>query len=254
MKKKLLIIAGILVVVLVAVVVIVAMSIGSIIKKGVETVGPEVAKVKMTLDGANLSIVGGHGTMSGLFIGNPEGYKTESAMKVGKAHLAIAPASLMSDKIVIRSIQLEAPEITIEGGLKENNLTQIQKNIEAFIGVEKSKPAETQTPTEKEAMKKLQIDEFVLTGAKVNVALSMLGGKPLSITIPEIRLSNLGQGPEGITAADLADKLTGRLISEIAPLAQKAAEDLLKQGADALKKTATDAATKSLGDLFKKKP
>lgn len=254
MKKKLLIIAGILVLVLVAVVVIVAMSIGSIIKKGVEAVGPEVAKVKMTLDGANLSIVGGHGTMTGLFIGNPEGYKTESAMKVGKAHLAIAPASLMSDKIVIRSIQLEAPEITIEGGLNDNNLTQIQKNIEAFIGSPAAKAEPKSGEAGSGATKKLQVDEFVLTGAKVNVALNLLGGKPLSITIPEIRLSNLGQGPEGITAADLADKLTGKLIEAIAPVAQKAAEDLLKQGTEALKKSATDAATKKLGDLFNKKP
>ena len=253
MKKKLVIILVVLVALLVLALVVISFSLGSIIKKGVETIGPEVAKVKMTLDGASLSLVGGHGTLKGLFIGNPEGYKTESAVKVGTAHLAVAPGSLMSDKVVIRSIKVDGPELTLEGGLKENNLTQIQKNIEAFMG---TPAAKEEAAADKGAGKKLQVDEFVLSNVKVNVALSMLGGKPMTVTIPDIRMTNLGQGPEGITVADLADKMTTQVLAAVLPAVTKAVTDLGSIGADALNKGATEQinkATKGIGDLFKKK-
>lgn len=253
MKKKLLIILAVLVALLVLALVVISFSLGSIIKKSVETIGPEVAKVKMTLDGASLSLLGGHGTLKGLFIGNPEGYKTESAVKVGTAHLAVAPGSLMSDKIVIRSIKVDGPELTLEGGLKENNLTQIQKNIEAFMG---TPAAKAEAAADEGAGKKLQVDEFVLSNVKVNVALSMLGGKPLTVTIPDIRVTNLGQGPDGITVADLADKMTAQVLTAVIPAVTRAVTDLGNIGADALNKGATEQinkATKSIGDLFKKK-
>ncbi|MEO6435140.1 MAG: AsmA family protein, partial [Tepidisphaeraceae bacterium] len=115
--KKLGKILLILVALLVIALVIISFSLGSIIKKGIETAGPEVAKVKMTITGASLSLLGGSGTVKGLFIGNPEGYKTESAVKVGTTHLSVSPGSLMSDKVVIRSIQIDGPELTLEGDL-----------------------------------------------------------------------------------------------------------------------------------------
>lgn len=256
MKKKFVKILLVLVALLVVALIVISFSLGSIIKKAVEHVGPEVAKVKMTLDGASLSLVGGHGTLKGLFIGNPEGYKTESAVKVGTAHLAVAPSSLLSDKIVIRSIKVDAPELTLEGGLKDNNLTQIQKNIEAFLA---SPEAKEEAAADKGAGKKLQVDEFVLSNVKVNVALSMLGGKALTVTIPDIHLNDLGQGPEGITAADLADKALAKVLTAVIPAVTKAVTDVGNLGADALKdatKGGTGAlkdATKGIGDLFKKK-
>ena len=42
--------------------------------------------------------------------------------------------SVMSDKIIIESINVKAPEITVEGGLKDNNLTKIQNNVNALSG------------------------------------------------------------------------------------------------------------------------
>ena len=48
-----------------------------------------------------------------------------------------------------------------------------------------------------------QVDEFVISGAKLNVTASVLGGSSVTLPLPEIRLANLGQNPEGITAAEL---------------------------------------------------
>jgi hypothetical protein len=254
--KKLVKVLLALVALLVVALVVISLSLGSIIKKGVETAGPKVAKVKMTLDSASLSLLGGSGTLKGLFIGNPEGYKTESAVKVGTAHLAVAPRSVMSDKVVIHSIKVDAPEITIEGDLSKNNLTQIQKNIEAFLG---SPAAKEEAATDKGAGKKLQVDEFVLSNVKVNVAFAALGGKPLTVTIPDIRMTGLGQGREGITAADLADKLFSQVLTAVIPAVTKSLTDVGALGGEAIKGASkilgdeAGKATKSIGDLFKKK-
>ena len=66
------------------------------------------------------------------------------------------------------------------------------------------------------------------------------------VIIPEIRLSNLGQGPEGITSAELSKLVLNALIEA----ASKAAAQSGKLGVDteSLKKGAS-----GLGDLFKKK-
>jgi hypothetical protein len=253
--KKLLKIVVVLVVLLVIAIVVASFFVGSIIKTGIEAAGPRVTKVDVKLGGASLSPLSGHGSLSGLVVGNPQGYKAESAIKVGKASLAVVPGSIFAEKLVIKSIHIEAPEITIEGGLKENNLTRIQKNIEEFVGSGGDKKS-TEAPAEKGAAKKLQVDEFVLKDARVN---AVILGQTVPVTIPEIRLTGLGAGPEGITAGDLAGKVFDRLLTDIIPALTKQMGNLGSLGADALKgatKGAGDAvekATKGIGDLFKKK-
>src|SRR5262245_56162367 len=85
-----------------------------IVKSGVEKVGPEVTKVPVKLDSANISIFNGSGQLKGFVLGNPEGFKTPEAVKVGTVAVSLVPRSVLSDKVVVRSIRVEAPEITYE--------------------------------------------------------------------------------------------------------------------------------------------
>src|SRR3954454_15188776 len=72
----------------------------SIVKKGVETVGPAVTKVDVKLGSAKISPFSGSGTLKNFVLGNPEGYKTPSAIQVGSVGVSVAPASLRGDKII----------------------------------------------------------------------------------------------------------------------------------------------------------
>src|SRR5436190_18164188 len=65
MKKIILIVTAIAAVCLIALVVILILSLGSIIKKGVETVGPQITRTEMKLDGANVSVFSGSGALKG---------------------------------------------------------------------------------------------------------------------------------------------------------------------------------------------
>jgi len=257
--KKYIIRIGILgVVCLIVLVVVLMMSLGSIIKKGVETVGPQITRTEMKLDGAIISIFSGSGTLKGFHLGNPEGYKTPSAISAGEVSLGVQPGSVLSDKIHVTHIKVVNPEITFEGTLgKANNLSKILENVDAAAGGSTANTnAPSPAPAGKGASQKLQVDDFLVTGAKVNVSMTMLAGKAYTLTIPDIHFSALGTGPDGITAAEL----TKRVLNEVTALTLKAVEknmgDISKTANEALSKEATNAldkATRSVGDLFKKK-
>src|ERR1022692_4796855 len=110
-----------LVVVVVLAVLAVSLFLDGAIKRGVETFGPRLTKVDIKLDSVSLSLFSGSGTIKGLVVGNPEGYKTPSSINVGTATLALKPGSLLSDKIVIKTINVKGPEITYETDLRHNN-------------------------------------------------------------------------------------------------------------------------------------
>lgn len=259
MKSNLVkILVGLAVVALLALVAV-FLSLNSIVKQGVLTVGPEVTKVSVALDGVSLSVFSGAGGVKGLVIGNPEGFKMPNAMKVGTASLQVKPASLLGDKIVVQSVRVEAPEITFEGDLRGNNLSKIQQNVDAYVASLLGPAGKEEKKGAPGTKKKLQVDEFIIANAKVNLSMPMLGGKSATLPLPEIRLSNLGQGPDGITPAEVIKVVTTELLSKTTTAVTdylSGAGKALLDGAKGVGGTATNAAkdaTKSLGDLFKKK-
>src|SRR5258708_5371275 len=192
------------------------------IKKGVETVGPELTKVTVRLDSASISLLSGAGSLKGLVVGNPEGFKTPSAISVGIASLAVKPGSLLSDKIIIESINVQAPEITFETDLRANNLKKILANVEASAGSDPKAPAADKDKAAKPA-KKLQVNDFAISGGKIRVSVTAMGGKAATVPLPTIHLQNLGSGPEGITPAEL----TGLVLQAIESSAAKASADVV---------------------------
>ena len=261
MKKKILIWAGISVLaVLLIALVVVGLFLGNIVKTGMETVGPKITLTTLTVDSVNVSFTGSAG-VNGLVLGNPEGYKTTNAISVGKAAVSVAPGSVLGSKIVIHSVEVKAPEITFEGNpFGENNLKKIMDNVNTFTGGG-NKAATTNTPASsqgKGASKKLQVDHFLISGAKVHVSLTGMGGKELDLVLPPIEFNNLGDGPDGITAADLTKKVLGQITTDTIKAVGIAVTDLGKDvgnlGKDAGKTVGTgvDKLKKGIGGLFGK--
>jgi hypothetical protein len=196
------VVVGLLVLLVIAVI-ITATFLDGIVKKGVETVGPKITGVSIKLDDMHISLFTGSATVKGLIVGNPDGYKTPAAISVGLAEVSVDPLSVMSDKIVVRSIHVESPEITFEGGLGENNLGKIMDNIDAVSRSGGPAPAAAKPGSSPKPAKKFEVDDFLITGAKVHVSLTVIGGKEMTLTLPEIHLTDLGKGDAGLTATDL---------------------------------------------------
>jgi hypothetical protein len=226
------------------------------VKRGVETVGPMLTKVEVKLDSVNLSLLSGGGKLKGLIVGNPSGYKTPSAIQVGTASLALQPSSVLSSKIIVHSINLQAPEITFETDLKGNNLSKILDNLQSAMGGGTSANAPA---TDSRASRKLQVDDFLISAGKIHVNVALLGGQSATVPLPDIHLTGLGQGPDGITVAELTKVVLQAIEKEALRVSTAAIADLSK-GATGLTKGlggsatgAVETVTKGLGGLLKKK-
>jgi uncharacterized protein involved in outer membrane biogenesis len=262
MKKLIIRLLIALVVVIILAFLAVGLFLDGAIKRGVETFGPKLTKVEIKLQSVSLSLLSGAGTVKGLLVGNPEGFKTPSAITVGEATLALKPGSLLSDKIVIKTINVQAPEITFETDLRQNNLSKILSNMREATGSggkELTKPQEPSQPKEPKQSKKLQVDEFVITGGIIHVSATGLVQGAATIPLPDIRLHDLGTGPDGITPAELTKLVLEAIEAKAAQAASGAAADISKGAVNAVKdlgnpgSNTLENVTKGLGGFLKKK-
>jgi len=253
MKKLILRIVIGAIVLLVIGLVVVFFSLNSIVKKGVETVGPKLTKVEVRLGSAKLSPLSGNGRLSDLFVGNPEGYQTPSALKLSDIKLAVEPGSLLSDTLVVDEINIQGPEITFEGSLSGNNLSKILQNLEAATGGEH--PDKTTKSDSSKPGKKFFVKDFVLKGGKITAAVSTpLGSKSGTLALPEVRLQNIGSRENGVTAAELSKQMM-KAIEKVATEAVAAGIADLGKNFQGLGKGATnpvDKAAQTLKNLLKK--
>ncbi|MEY4386396.1 MAG: hypothetical protein RLY20_1679, partial [Verrucomicrobiota bacterium] len=93
-----------------------------------------------------------------------------------------------------------------------------------------------------------------LSNTKINYTVPGLG-VTVPVSIPEIKLTNLGTGPEGITGAELTKLVLSKVTTDIVPALTEATTKAAASVKDAAKKVTDEAgkAVKSVTDLFKKK-
>ncbi len=259
MKKKLIGIGIALVLLVVVAGVVMGLSLDKLIKQAVETAGPAITKVDVKLDQVRLSLLDGEGSLHGFALGNPQGYTSPTSIQFDLASLSLQPSTLLADKVVIRHVRLEAPVITFEGGLKGNNLNDLLKGMQSGqTKPDQAPPSTEEKPAEDAGSRKLQVDEFSLTGARVNVKIKELGGDAKTLVLPDIKLTNLGTGPEGITSKELTKIVLNKVVTETLKVVMQSGGDLNKIGESAFKQLEEsgnqDAAKAARGvlDLFKK--
>jgi len=242
----------ILAVLIVVAVIVMGFFLGPIVKTGMETVGSKITQVSIKVDVVKVSLWSGSARVEGLVIGNPEGCRTPQAISAGSATVGVSPFSVLSDKIVIRSVHVEVPVITFEGSpFGGNNLKTLMKNVNA--STKGGGPASTNATAKMAGNpgKKLEVDDFLITGAKVNF-------NGVILPLPDIHLTDMGKGGDGITAADLTrrvlDALTTATIKAVGSAATDVGKDVEKAGKNLRKSLGSNASslTKGLGGLLKK--
>jgi len=246
----------ILVVLAVAGVIIASAFLGEIAKKGIETFGPRITKVSVQVDAVRLSLLTGSASVKGLVVGNPQGYQTPQAIQAGLIVVGVNPMSVLSDKIVLRSIRLESPEITFEGSLRGNNLSQILDNVNGAAKTAAQNGGAVSTGTNAAPSKKIEVDDLLITGAKVHVILTDLGGKEMTLPLPTIHLTDLGKNPEGITVADLSrsvlDAIVTATVKAVANVGTSIGKNAKQLIINAGKNEAVSNATRGLNNLLGK--
>jgi uncharacterized protein involved in outer membrane biogenesis len=255
MKKWLLLAGAVLLSLLVVVTVGLVFFLDAVVKKGVETLGPRVTKTEVVLASASLSPWRGTAHLSGLVVGNPEGFKAPYAMRVGEIAVRLRPGSIFAETIEVDRIEVRAPELTLEGGFKGNNLSRILANVQGHgqgatpAGSGTPTPQPAPAPEPQPAGRKFRVKELSITGGRVTLAIGVAGGKGATFPLPDMTLRNLGGDGQGLDAGQLAKEILQALTGNVV----KAAGQALPGVGDAASGVTgqADKALKGIKNLFK---
>jgi len=221
MKKLLYILGGLAALAVIAIVVVILM-LGSIVKAGVNRVGPQITQTTFVLNSAKISPFSGSGTLKELTIGNPKGWTTEHAFYLKEISLNLVPGSITGDHIVINSIVIDNPEIIYETTITNSNLQDLLKNIQQSTGgtAQSAEPEAKQPEAQPAKETKIEIKSFRLANVTVKVAAA---GNVYTLTLPELVMMNLGTQEGGLTPNQLATAIVKEITTQVAKAALNSA-------------------------------
>lgn len=180
----------------------------ALVKVGIEKFGSEMIQAQVRVNKVDLSAADGRGVLSGLSVGNPEGFESGHAFRAGQIELALEPATLAEDVIRIHRIYIDSPAIVYEKNDGGTNFDAIQRNVERYLGKNKGN---------KDGSKKMIIDSLVIRNAKVNY------NGMLDLKLPDIELRNIGKKSGGATSAQVTKAVIAELNTRLAIALAKAA-------------------------------
>ena len=196
------------VILVVLVVVAVWLLINPIAKSAVESGASEALGVKTSLATINVSPLRGTVVMNGLNISNPEGFSSVLLMDSGRFEVEVATASLMSDTVKVRRLELDRLEMHIEHKLPFSNVAEIMKNIKRSSGEKDANTSDS---------KKVEVE---LVSIKNVVAYFHLPTGIVKVPVPLIELKNVSSNKSGSVAGQLVAQLFPAILSSIIKNAQ----------------------------------
>lgn len=194
--------------------------------------GSAMTRASVSVDAVKIS-ASGEGTITGLVIGNPQGFKTAHAMKLKEFTVAIDPATLASDVVTIKKIAIVAPAVIYEKGDSMTNFDAIQKNIADYLG--------PSNQDDSSPGKKLIVEELTIKNSKAEVSAAFMDGNTVSVDLPDITLRNIGKDRGGVTPGELGQAIVGAMKKQLSK--SVSFDKLGKAAADAAKATGEAAAS-----------
>ncbi|MGB0184539.1 MAG: hypothetical protein ACPF9Q_03830 [Opitutales bacterium] len=220
----------------------------------INAVGPKVTQTPVSVEAVDLSLTSGSGTITGLKVGNPEGYKSENIFELGEIEVDVKPTSLTSDTIVVEKVHINGPKISYEKTLKGSNLKDLQNNIKAFIqslpgaGEEKIEGTPSDPASDKPAPKVI-IEDFQIKGGTIYAGLMGVG---IEVPLPSLSFENIG-ADDGPSFAEIGDQIFQEILNVVGPALQNSTEFLGDSGKaviDTTQEEVIDRAAKELLKLF----
>jgi uncharacterized protein involved in outer membrane biogenesis len=248
---------GLIVVVILGLLIAIAgLWLDSMIKAGLETVGPRITRTAVTLERVRLSLLTGQGRIQGMVIGNPEGFQTENAFKLTDTRIRLKIGSVFSDRVVIDELEVDGLEVTYERGRSGSNIDQIQKNVEAFGSAAAPTPPAPQTAKEDEsARRKFQINRLIVKNGRVRLSVAFMEGKAFDVSLPDIELIDIGTGLNGATLKEVVSRVFEAIQTDVGKTVAKpelgTAQDKAK-GIGGQAEKAASGAIKNIRGLFGK--
>lgn len=223
------------------------------------------------LVGARIDVFKGNLALIGLRLKNPEGYQQPHFCQMKRFDAALSLPSLLQDRVVIPSVQLDGVELLVESVIDKDgprlNLLSIRNKLPAR--------GEGENSSAEKGGKKFIIEKLTVDAMKVIGVLTIPGGGswPIDLDVPSFEIEEIGKKEKGVLLAEVVvivlDAILARAIEVIEVDGTDKlkvlgdAKDLLKIFGGGLKEAGLDPAQgkklldkalkKGIDDLFKRK-
>jgi uncharacterized protein involved in outer membrane biogenesis len=237
-RGKILLAAVLAAALLVAAGVYVATRLRPAIAAAVEDYGERATGTDVRLGSVDVSLGDSRATLSDLVVGNPRGYTTAYALRIGEISVTIDAPSLARNMIVLHDVVLSDATLNAEQRDASSNLTEILDHMDR---------AGESSSTESGPM--IIIEHFRLAGGRIALTSDALS-KAESIDLPEVLVNDIGKAEGGVTLGEATDAV----LAPILTAARRAVRERLGDTAEeAAKRKLEDAARKRLRELTQPK-
>jgi uncharacterized protein involved in outer membrane biogenesis len=222
MKKILIGLAALVVIVAVAVYFLLS-NLEGILKAAIERYGSAATKAQVRVERVRLSARSGEAGLTGLVVGNPQGFSTPTAFVLGDIRMKLDVGTLTAETIVVKEIVIVRPQITYERGERESNLDAIRRNAADYSGRARGGGSEGG------GGRKLVIDHLYVRDGQIGISHSALGGRALTARLPDIHLRDIGKSQAGVTVAEVIEQLLAEVGKSASQVARADLERALKE-------------------------
>ena len=222
----------------VAGIVVVFIFLDTIVGKGIEAGCTKALGVETSVGLVRVGLLTGTFSIRGLRIANPPGFETDHFFSLDRLHFEVPPESLREETIVVRLLELDGVDVSLETVDKKANYDVILDNLNRFSKTGSADPnAKKSAGEDEEGGKELVIHEAVIRDIDARIDLGKFKGASdrVAVEIPEIRLRpNKKTGAAEASVAEVTQVIVTAVLVGIAKKAPSALAKNLLSGAGSL--------------------
>ncbi len=228
-KKGLLVkILGITLLVIVLLFAGVLFFIDNILETGIRTGGGLIMKTKVEVESVRLKILRGTLDIKNLRVENPEGSTNRYAFELPAFHIGLEVGSLLSDKIIVNSIEITGMRVDYEPRLKGgSNIQILLDNMEdpkkkPAADAEQGATEKEKAEAEKAVSKQVVIKDLVVRGGSIDVTLL---GQTATIPMPPVHMTGIGEN-QAVTMIEAITMFMKELVVSVVKASNQVVDSL----------------------------
>jgi len=185
-----------------------------IAKLGIERGAEYALGVTTTVDSVGIRLLRGEIRVRELRIANPTGFTEPYFLEIGSFTFHTPPRNVLEDTVEVQLVAFDALAIDIERKKKSSNYGTILSNLDKF---ESSDPQASSTSGDQGASKQFVVRELTITNVTAKLRQEVLAGQDaaVTVTIPEIRLRDVGTESGGVTMGELTGIVTKAVLDAV---------------------------------------
>lgn len=238
-------------------VVLVGLMLNALVKGGIETMGPQLLGVPVTLEDVDIALLAGTSAQAGLtrlVVKNPEGYETAYAVSVPEIRVQVDRHSLLTDTVIVEEVLIVAPAITFEWSLRGSNLGTIQENVKrhtqsGFDDDDREKGGKHEKDEESDTT--VHVKKVMVKDAMINVSFTGEKSEVVRVALPDLELRDIGNSSGGTTFPQASAVIFEEIYDAILKTVMQSGI-LIPQGVEQLEKSVEKMGKELLQGLFGK--